>query len=216
MSAAYYDNLIAGQAHAPRNPGGVLTARGRTDGRKKIDTPGCSNVSVVTSSQELGWQNISVSHVRSDTKDCPGLYADSLAKVLALDLLRHYSTLGHPSGEVSGGLPPRKLKRAIEYIGHNLAGELTLINIADATGINAYYFSHLFKKSTGLAPHQYVIRVRVEEAMRLLAETDLSMGEIAQRVGYTHSRFSALFRRHVGKTPTAHRLQRNNQSTVPS
>ena len=133
------------------------------------------------------------------------LYAEALAKVLAVDLLRRYSTLGQQSGEVIGGLSPRKLKQATEYINDNLAGDLSLVNIADATGINTYHFAHLFKQSTGLAPHQYVIKVRVEEAKRLLAETDLIVGEIAQRVGYTHSRFGALFRRHVGMNPTAFR-----------
>lgn len=133
------------------------------------------------------------------------LYAETLAKVLALELLRRYSTLGEELGESFGGLTPQKLKQATEYINDNLAGELSLAVIAEATGISAYHLAHLFKQSTGLAPHQYVIKMRVEEAKRLLAETNLTVGEIAQRVGYTHSRFSALFHRHVGISPTAYR-----------
>ena len=104
-----------------------------------------------------------------------------------------------------GGLTPQKLRLVTEFIGDNLARHLALDDIAGAAGISAHHLMHLFKNSTGQSLHQYVIRRRVEQAARLLAETDLSVGEIARRVGYTHSRFSALFQRHFGTTPTAHR-----------
>ena len=91
------------------------------------------------------------------------------------------------------------------FIRGNLAGNLALDNIAEAAGISAHYLASLFKRSTGQSLHQYVIRERLEHARGLLAETELSIVDVARRVGYTHSRFSALFKRHFGMTPSAYR-----------
>ena len=107
--------------------------------------------------------------------------------------------------EVSGGLTPQKLRMVTDFIRENLAGNLVRADIADAAGISVHHLAHLFKRSTGLALHQYIVKARMEQATRLLAETNLSVREIARRVGYTHSRFSALFQRHAGTTPTRYR-----------
>jgi len=106
---------------------------------------------------------------------------------------------------VSDGLTPQKLRVVTDFIRENLAGNLVRADIADATGISVHHLAHLFKRSTGLALHQYIVKARIEQATRLLVETDLSVREIARRVGYTHSRFSALFQRHAGTTPTSYR-----------
>lgn len=103
--------------------------------------------------------------------------------------------------EVSGGLTPQKLRVVTDFIKDNLAGNLVRADIAGAAGISVHHLAHLFKRSTGLALHQYIVKARIEQATRLLVETNLSVREIARRVGYTHSRFSALFQRHTGATP---------------
>jgi AraC family transcriptional regulator len=103
------------------------------------------------------------------------------------------------------GLTPYKLRQVTQFINDNLARSLVLNDIAEAAGISVHRLAHLFKHSTGVAVHQYVVKARIEQAKRLLAETDLSVGEVARQVGYTHSRFSTLFLRHVGVTPTAYR-----------
>jgi AraC family transcriptional regulator len=108
--------------------------------------------------------------------------------------------------EVPGGLTPQKLRIVTDFIRENLAGNLVRADIADAAGISVHHLAHLFKRSTGLALHQYIVKARMEQATRLLTETNLSVREIARRVGYTHSRFSALFQRHAGTTPTRYRV----------
>jgi len=66
--------------------------------------------------------------------------------------------------------------------------------------------------ATGLAPHQYVLRCRMEHAKRLLAETDLSLMDIVHQVGCAdHSHFTALFRKHVTMTPKAYRNHTRSQ-----
>jgi AraC family transcriptional regulator len=136
------------------------------------------------------------------------LYTQSLADALAVHFLRRYNLTQPPLGEMTGGLSPYKLQRTTSYINAHLEQELSLATLAAVGGTSPAYFSRLFKHATGLAPHQYVIRCRMERAKHLLAETNFSLSEIALLVGCTdHSHFSALFRTHVAQTPTAYRDQ---------
>jgi AraC family transcriptional regulator len=57
-----------------------------------------------------------------------------------------------------------KLVRAVEYIQDQLNADLTVSGIAQAVGMSLYYFSRLFKESTGQSPHQYVVEARVRKA----------------------------------------------------
>lgn len=139
------------------------------------------------------------------------LYAESLANVLAVHLLRRYSSLGAgdrrivsrgPSGRLSG----RALKRAADFIGDNLASSLSLEEISAAASVSPRHLSRLFKDATGLSPHQYVIRERVEKARELLAGTDLPVGEVALVVGFAHQGHLARhFVRLVGLSPARFR-----------
>ena len=135
------------------------------------------------------------------------MYAESLASVLALHLLRRHSSLGRgPSREArrerSGRLPEASLRAALDYVGDNLTTDLSLAQIATAANLSPYHFARAFKRSTGLAPHQYVVEQRIERAKALLANTGLSVGEVAARVGFSSpSHFARQFRRLVGVSP---------------
>jgi AraC family transcriptional regulator len=134
------------------------------------------------------------------------LYAESLAAALSVHLIRSYSARGAKVREYKGGLPPRKLRRVVEYINDNLGGELTLSDIAAVAGLNSYHFARVFKQATGLPPHQYVIRQRIEEAKRLLKETELPLAEVSLNVGFqSQNHFTTLFRRITGLTPKQYR-----------
>jgi AraC family transcriptional regulator len=75
--------------------------------------------------------------------------------------------------------------------------------------MSAFHFSRLFKKTTGFSPSQYLIRLRMAEARRLLRETERSVIEIGLEVGYSSpSHFAQIFRREVGITPTDYRGRR--------
>lgn len=94
----------------------------------------------------------------------------------------------------------------MEYINENLERDLTLSEIAASVGMSSYHFARTFKQATGLPPHQYLIKLRLENAKRLLAQTNLAIAEIAYRVGFaSQSHFTTLFRKHVGTTPKAYR-----------
>lgn len=136
------------------------------------------------------------------------LYGDSLATALIVHLLRKYSAFEPKLREYKGGLSEQKLRAAIEYINDNLAFELSLAKMAAYVGISSYYFARLFKQSTGLPPHQYVIQCRIEQAKILLTENKLPITEVGYRIGCTsQSNFTTFFRKHVGMTPKAYRDQ---------
>ena len=134
------------------------------------------------------------------------VYAESLFNTLCVHLVRHYSTSGQNVLADCASLPKDKLRRATEYINENLEKDLTLSEIAASVGMSSYHFARAFKQASGLPPHQYIIRRRIEKAKRLLAQTNLAIAEIAYRVGFaSQSHFTTLFRKHVGTTPKAYR-----------
>ena len=132
------------------------------------------------------------------------LAAESLANMLAVYLIRHLLAPARlPSGPY-GILPPKRLRAVVEYIMENLESKLTLEQLAAVTHLSPYHFARLFKATTGLAPHHYVIVRRVERAKHLLQQkgADLSMVEVALRVGFSdQSQFTHHFKRIVGATP---------------
>lgn len=134
------------------------------------------------------------------------LYAESLANVLVVHLLRNYSASKQPLRDAIGELPRHKLRRATEFINDDLGRDVTLTEVAACVEMSPYHFARMFKQSTGLAPHQYLLEQRIERAKTLLSETVLPIAEIAYRLGFaSQSHFTALFRRFTSTTPKAYR-----------
>ena len=108
--------------------------------------------------------------------------------------------------EAVGGLPPWRLQRVFAYIRENLAREVSVAQLAKTVGMSQYYFSKLFKTSTGTTPHQYVMRQRVERAQELLRDSGTALASVATEVGFeTQSHFTSVFRHLVGVTPKRYR-----------
>jgi AraC family transcriptional regulator len=129
-------------------------------------------------------------------------YADSMATALAAHLLRHYSTRNHHFREHEDGLSRSKLGQTIEYINTHLSENLSLTAIAAKLGMSQFYFCRLFKHSTGLTPHQYLIQQRVERAKQLLKQPELTIAQIAIECGFANqSHLAKQFRQQTGLTP---------------
>ena len=94
------------------------------------------------------------------------------------------------------------------YIDHHFKESLTLDQLAEEAHMNKFYLSHAFKQEYGISPINYMISRRLEESKYLLAETDLSMSQIAQLLGFSSlSYFSQVFRRTQESTPMEYRQQ---------
>jgi AraC family transcriptional regulator len=141
--------------------------------------------------------------------EAPGarLYAESLANVLAVHVLRNYTAEGAAPPRSKGGLSGRRLRRVLSYIEENHERELTLEDLASEAAMSTFHFAREFKRATGTTPHQHLIKYRVERAKALLAESRLPLAEVGLRTGFSHqSHFTRLFRRLTGTTPQSYRL----------
>jgi len=143
-----------------------------------------------------------------DSEELNGrLYAESLANVLAVHLLRHYSNEGEPVLQNCGGLPTHKVRLVTNFIAENFATDITLAQLPHVAGMSSFHFSREFKKATGTTPHQYLIKFRVDRAKSLLADNHLPLVEVGMRAGFSHqSHFTRLFRRLTGTTPHLYRV----------
>jgi AraC family transcriptional regulator len=131
------------------------------------------------------------------------IYAESLATLLAVQLLRHQSTAALPASLPAARLSPTLLGRAVDYVEAHLGDDLSLASVAAEAGLSPYHFARVFRASTGLSPHQYVIRRRVERARDLLATTDRSLSSIAREVGFASgSHLTMHVRRVLGVSPS--------------
>jgi AraC family transcriptional regulator len=126
------------------------------------------------------------------------IYVESLAQLLVIHLLRKHATVSTPVAEPAGGLPAATLRRVYDFIGENLAYDLSLDVIAGVAGISAFHFTRLFKQSAGLPLHRYIIQRRLSEAKRLLLTGRLTIAEVAALTGFAdqshlHRHFKAAY-----------------------
>ena len=84
--------------------------------------------------------------------------------------------------------------------------KLSVAQIAGMVNMSESRFAHVFKKETGISFWEYVNQVRMEHAEKMLKETDLRIGDIAEKIGVDNPNyFSAQFKKRKGKSPLAWR-----------
>jgi len=130
------------------------------------------------------------------------LYVETLAQALAAHVVRHYAHHRPSEGPTTGTLTSNQLRRALEFIREHLAENLPLAGIARSAGLSPFHFARRFKQATGLAPHQYLIRERVDRARHLLTHSATPLAEVAHQCGFCdQSHLTNHFRRILGMTP---------------
>ncbi|MBE5960644.1 MAG: AraC family transcriptional regulator [Lachnospiraceae bacterium] len=97
-------------------------------------------------------------------------------------------------------------EQTLPYIAAHLTEELSLSDLASHAALSPYYFLRLFKKQTGLTPHNYILTARIDMAKYLLKTSSLPIKEIAFRSGFTtESAFCNSFYKKTSLTPSAYR-----------
>jgi len=133
------------------------------------------------------------------------LELESIGLGFASSLLRLHSDVA-PRAEIRGGLSGAQLRRVIDCLAGHIGDNVTLGELAAVAGLSLYHFCRAFKQATGLPPHRYQVMLRINRAKDLLANSTLTVGEIAAAVGYEdQSQLARLFRREVGLTPSDYR-----------
>jgi AraC family transcriptional regulator len=134
------------------------------------------------------------------------LYAESMSIALSAHLLQNYSAARLTP--VIGLLSTKDTQTVKDYIEANLDTALTIAELSDVVNLSTHHFSELFRKTLGLTPHQYVLKMRIERAMALLQNTRQPIVNIAQQVGFqTQSHFTRIFRQYTQVTPKQYRDQ---------
>lgn len=102
------------------------------------------------------------------------------------------------------------IKTALRIIDYNYSSPITVEQIAKRLSLNTSYFSRVFSEQIGESPKQYLLNKRIERAKELLIETNASIFEIANSVGYEDQLyFSRIFKKYVGMSPNEYKKSKS-------
>jgi AraC family transcriptional regulator len=142
--------------------------------------------------------------------NCPSgrLLGEYMGLSFATALLTNHSSDAARLGHYRGGLSPYKLRQVMEFIAENLSSNLSLAEMANLLQMGPCHFARAFKESTGLSPHQYVLRRRVERALQMLKGKRTNLADIAYDLGFSsQGHFTTVFSKIVGVSPSSYRDQ---------
>lgn len=131
-------------------------------------------------------------------------YADALAASIAIRMAREYRLVGPDGGGVvAGKAVPFLVRKALAYMNERIGDDISLESLARHVGQSPFHFARAFKDAVGYAPHQYLIRQRVERAKQMLLVGRRSPAEVAGEVGFCdQSHLTRHFKRVTGTTPS--------------
>lgn len=181
---------------------------------RRIELPDLTYVSDPLLVQILH-HGVLASHWR-DNSDQLALQQSSEA--ILLHLLQHYVRLGSAPELFRGGLTPAVKNRVIEYFHNHIERPISLEELATVAQLSPFHFNRMFRISMACTPHQYLTRLRIDNAKRLLAEPEtnsqeqlsatsqLSLSSIGLQCGFSNqSHFGRIFKQQVGMTPAQYR-----------
>jgi AraC family transcriptional regulator len=130
------------------------------------------------------------------------LFVEHMMLALTAHVAQTYGDLRPGAEPNRGGLAPWQARRACERLESDLGGKLSLQQIAAELGLSVSHFSRAFRISTGVPPHQWLLRQRVKAAKQLMTVRDLPLSEIAISAGFANQSHSTrVFSSMVGVSP---------------
>ena len=111
---------------------------------------------------------------------------------------------------------PEEIEMAVSYFNENYNTKISVAQYAESLHISTNWFIRNFKQHMKISPAQYLLSLRMVNAQSLLENTDYSVGEIAEIVGYDNQLyFSRVFKKEYGISPVQYRKRAENQSAAP-
>jgi AraC family transcriptional regulator len=131
------------------------------------------------------------------------LFRHQLTDLLATRLLSAHAGAPIKVMPVIGGLSPTSLLRSIERLRSDSDTDVSLAALAADAGLSRFHFCRAFKESTGLSPHAWLRQHRLEQAMNMLRDANVSVVSVAAELGYaSQTAFAAAFKKLTGETPS--------------
>lgn len=97
---------------------------------------------------------------------------------------------------------------SVNFISNNFERDISLGDIAKFVFLSPSYFTRAFKDETGMSPINYLLKIRIERAKELLADTSIKISDIALNVGFSNQqRFNEMFKKYAKVTPLQYRKQ---------
>lgn len=140
------------------------------------------------------------------------LIVEAMATVLAERLVEAHVSACSKAGGGRRGLSPAQLDRVLTYISRNLGEGIPIADLAKEASVSPYHFIRLFKQSTGMPPHRYILKCRLLKAKELLSTREFRVAEAAYETGfYDQSHLNRHFKKFFGFTPMAVLRRGNSQ-----
>lgn len=134
------------------------------------------------------------------------LFLEHVALAMTAHMACVYGGLNGSAGVPRGGLAPWQERRAKDLMNASLSEDLPLSRLASECGLSVRHFTRAFRLSTGMPPHRWLLRRRVERAQQLLKTRALSLSDVATFCGFAdQSHFTRVFTAIVGASPGAWR-----------
>ncbi len=141
----------------------------------------------------------------SEVADTNMGYVEAMIHTLAVHIIRRYSQDQLSRPPAANGLNPSALRKVVHFIHDNLHGELSIARLADQANLSTAHFARMFKNSTGMSPHQYILLCRINRAKQLLMNRQMSLAEISASTGFCdQSHFTRSFQKIVKTTPSSY------------
>ncbi|WP_028744869.1 helix-turn-helix domain-containing protein [Rhizobium mesoamericanum] len=133
-------------------------------------------------------------------------FLDHVTLAVAVHIAQRYGGM-RLHARPKGGLASWQEKRAMDMIDANLGGDISLRELAAECGLSRSHFARAFRSSTGLSPHQWLLRRRVEFAKTMLKKSRYTICDVALASGFSdQSHFTRVFTRVTGVSPGVWRL----------
>jgi AraC-like DNA-binding protein len=130
------------------------------------------------------------------------LFIDHVALAFHAHIMSAYGNAAVPDGLTLGGLSPWQLRRVLDFLSAHLSDDPTVTELARECGLSSGYFARAFRQTTGVTPHQWLIKKRIERARQLLLGNGLGLADIALVCGFVdQSHFTRVFAKLEGDSP---------------
>ena len=134
--------------------------------------------------------------------ECSALFIDHIGLAFHAHATEVYGHSAVRRFTASGGLAPWQVRRTVDFMVGHLDGDPTIAELAKECRLSAGYFARAFRQSTGLSPHQFLMRKRIERSQELLLCGELDLADIAMICGFMdQSHFTRVFGKFEGHSP---------------